>query len=958
MEPTSIAMAFNVFGKAFNVGLAAYKVRKEWEVNADAVEAVASLFGESGDLVGMLPSGGGREALRLFARHAVLVTYAFSAACRDHWAGNTEMAPIFDKSSRLRAVFQSKGETEKARDVQSRLKRALDRVGVSERQDASKTFDLVSALVGEPLGSPWYQALWEAFTNPLLEDGQRSGWLELKDPGARLEFECAYCLAYADVLMSSAGADVARGVLQVQASRPDLLRELLVRGMSTWDRSHVFGADGTPGVPMMPLGDIYVEPDATCKVSKGSHQGQRRAPILELIHELREEHNVIIVRGDFGHGKSLTARILACEWAKKYLTSRTVSSPELIFPIFIKCGEDFRSHSTSLKEVVARALRRQANALGLDNLRKDEGAFALPPTNQRVVYLVDGLDEVVLTASEIDDFFSELQDTMTRRQTAIVFSRKGVIPHPEKLRRIPVVDVQPFRTAGETPGAQVAEWLEKWNGLSGKPPIRVEQLKERNLLDVVTTPIVLFMAAITWDAQGEAGAPLAQAEIYEKFFRQIAAGKCKQDEDQHGPVIESSRAVLARLLAMKEVSAPKPSEDDPTAHALAMLWLMARVAWEGQRCAAKGNDLTLHEVTTILRAELEIHNDSKVEELIRMGVLLVLQADHRGGNDRILFGHKSFREFLVARYWAGQLRKIVAARHDKRKEIEANLLGARLLGSDDGTLAFLLQILNGSEWDSSARSKVVEWAEDCFNEESPNPSARTWLDDQRPVLREAALAIGSSVQGTPGISAMTPTTLRTMLGWFWLHALEPIVIAPRLSSAGAVLRHVRLNHANLEDANLEGADFTGAKLHSVHLLNARLEGAEFVDANLPYSCFVRANIAGADFSEANLTHANLNGANLEGAVLNNANLYAAQLGDANVADASFIEADLRGAVLKGTSFLRADLQGADLRAANLTGANLIGAGMEGADLRTANLSGVLCDQTTVWPSNMASDNDP
>lgn len=188
----------------------------------------------------------------------------------------------------------------------------------------------------------------------------------------------------------------------------------------------------------------------------------------------------------------------------------------------------------------------------------------------------------------------------------------------------------------------------------------------------------------------------------------------------HGPVFEASTNLLKSLVNLKEIEGPRAEEVEPKPQVLAMLWLMARVAWEGQRRAQQGRDLTLHEVTTILREELDIEKDPRTEELIRIGVLLVLQADYHGRNDRILFGHKSFREFLVARYWASQLRRIVTERNSKKREdIEANLLGVRLLGEEDGTFDFLLQILDSPEWDDQRKS-LVDWANDCFNDETPD----------------------------------------------------------------------------------------------------------------------------------------------------------------------------------------------------------------------------------------------
>lgn len=885
MDPMTITAALKVLGKAFNIGLAVYKVRQSWGRNddglhADDVKTLADLFSNSSDLVGLLPSDGGKGTAHLFARHAALATSAFAAALDHHWASNKDMAPGFGKSGRLRQLFSSKSEKEREEDIQSRLKRALDRVGKTERLSTKKTLDLVALLMGESIASPWYQALWEAFTNRDLESDTPPQLLELQDDGAKLEFEHAYRLEYAAALASQAGVELGRAVLELQSTQPARLRDLLLRGMSTWDREHVFGNIETPGMPNMPLEDIYVEPD-------GFHeQTKRRAPLQTLIREFLTNDNIVIVRGDFGHGKSLTARRMACAWAKDYLTEPTTSSVDLTVPVFMKCGEDFDHHQPPLEKVVARALRRQANNLGLD-VPIDSPMLVLPQPTQKVVYVVDGLDEVALTSTQVEEFFRNLQERTGSRHKAIVFSRKGVIPEREKLRGIPVIDVLPFRVDEDGLGGQVAEWLEKWNLLSDQTPITMEQLREKNLLDIVTTPIVLFMAAMTWDAQDKAGEPLTRAEIYERFFQQIATGKCRQDQEKHMPVFDASGKLLEKLVDEGQIDKPKKHVDESTARAEAMLWLMGRIAWEGQRRAQKDDDLTLTDVTNILRSELELGKDPHVEETIRVGVLLALQADRQGGNDRILFGHKSFREFLVARYWAGQLRRIVLANRRDPEDLEKNLLGARLLGKDDEIFDFLLQMLNGSSWDND-REDLIEWAQDCFNDERPEAGAKSWLEDRRPVLREAALAIGSSVKGAMGIKAKKTTTLRTMLAWFWLADMRLVVIAPGLISEGAALDEVNLQGANLRGANLRGASLERTVLHHADLESANLVEANLIFAKLMSARLCKANLQRARLFCAHLTYTNLDRAHLQDALLTYASLKSVKLHGAN----------LQGAILK------------------------------------------------------------
>jgi uncharacterized protein YjbI with pentapeptide repeats len=369
-----------------------------------------------------------------------------------------------------------------------------------------------------------------------------------------------------------------------------------------------------------------------------------------------------------------------------------------------------------------------------------------------------------------------------------------------------------------------------------------------------------------------------------------------------------------------------------------MVWLMGRIAWEGQRRARRGADMTLHDVTTILRNELGIRQDPKTDEMVRIGVLLALQADHHGGNARILFGHESFREFLVARYWASQLHRIVLARPRDRGLLERRLLGARLLGEDDGTFAFLCEIVNGPDWDA-VRKDLVEWADDCFNDETPefiDPRVPSWAQDQRPALREAALAIGSTAKESAGLSARQTLTLRAMLGGFWVAATTAMVIAPRLSSPHANLRGANLEDANLEAANLRGANLEGANLEGANLQGADLEGANLSRASLFTAEFGDANLRGAELERANLSAAYLEAADLRAANLDGANLSVANACGANLERANLGGANLGGAYLKGAHFEGASLRGANLRGANLRGANLDGADLDGADLDGAS----------------------
>lgn len=828
-------------GRIFIKGAVLYGAAKYGYDEAD-LGALEHLF-EAGGVLRNARSAAPSVPTRIHAVHLALITQAFGEACDDHWGGNTDLSPGLVAPSRLRRLFMSDKRKERIADIQSRLKRALDRLEASAQGGAQASLDPRHSLSGDPIASRYYGALWEAFNNTLLES-EEGPLIDIGSEGqGKLQFEETVRMAYHQALTSPLGKPLADYLLQEETERPNTLRKLLASRMATWGERHVFGDMETPGIPYIPMAEIYVEPRAELQAER------RIAPIGELINGMIEKHGIVIVRGDFGHGKSLTAKMLAWALAKRYCEDTRTPSPDLIFPIYIKCGEDFLSHRPHLGDTIRTALRNQAASQGISLLSEDP-AFQKPDGQARVLYLIDGLDEVMLTPSELEHFFGELRDYTSERHWAIVFSRQGALPEQNRLKGIPILDLMGLTTKNKSgePGGQVEEWLRRWNGLSKKEPISAEELKQAHLLDIASTPILLLMTALTWDRERLNQGELNLAEIYERFFVRIARGKLEQDPDEHGPVKEASRQLRTRLVELEIL--PKSSLKDDEQLPQAMLWLMSRVAWEWMRLDQRGEHLSTHELTTILKEELNIRNDPRSEELIRIGILLAMQANLRGGNNKILFGHKSFREFLVARYWAGQIGRILQARRAKEKEeLNESLLGAQLMDAFDGSIHFLIMILNGSIWSDRQREQIIEWAEERFNDETPrwNKEVR-WADDLNPWLREAALVIGSHIKGSPGIQASKPDTLRSLLAWFWLkNEFDYSIRASRLCSEGAELQEAHLYNVDFQGANLSGAYLSEANLSHAHLYGANLYGADLSRANL-----YGANLYGANLDDANL----------------------------------------------------------------------------------------------------------
>lgn len=891
-----------VLVKLLQTGVVAWDAWETAGVGEKEVTAVRLAI----DAVNELRGNGRGASANMAAVHWGVITQCFGHALGRQWAFNKALAP------RGLRLFMSKEQRERADEIELRVKLAvssLPMLGASLAQpgDLPASVQEVkrSEMLEDPLATPYYRALWDAFSSPKLDEGDEARPPLLDLEKGRLEFERGFLLAYHQALASPGGEQLQQYVSDVtEGYRARTLRELLLRDMAGWGNRHIFGnlerhdrAEGDP-IPFMPLEKMYVEPEARLVKQGQPDEHEPREPVRQLIQRwLRESKTgVVVVRADFGMGKSLTARSLAQQVARQFLDERTPSSG-LQVPVFIQCAKDLTEEGFDLNAFARRAWMRQAADLEL-KLNLSDPALVPPGRTQPALFLLDGLDEVILGERRLESFFQRIKDAASEHHRFIIFSRPGALPAEQELEGIPVLEILPWNEQ------QISGWLEAWRGLNAGTAPALKELRERKLGELAKTPILLFMIAQTWKEQSRE-ASASQAALYEEFFWRIARGKHEADRTRHKNIFDASSA-LHRQLVGKKLVAPEaePSE--------AMLWLMGRVAWEATKLdqqqmiepLRRAEVLTKHGITNLLVQELKLEGSaSDTIEAIQVGLLLSLQAHLRSGAaSQLLFGHKSFREFLVARYWADRLRMIARAPSTRVWEsLEDPLLGARLLSREDRTFEFLMEMLDGEPHPQRPaapfgltepeRQSLLAWAQARFESEEPEvpasssredrgrqPSLR---DDRRPWLREAALAIGSSLRGSSGMRLRDKLTIRSMLAWFWLMRIGPILVARKAHFEGAVLSELNLRGADFREADLRGAiltrssflrtqsgvqaDFTKANLEGANLLGAVLEDVDFRQASLRGADLTVANLMGADLSGADLTGAVLEGTNLNDA---------------------------------------------------------------------------------------------
>jgi uncharacterized protein YjbI with pentapeptide repeats len=776
-----------------------------------------------------------------------------------------------------------------------------------------------------PLSTPWGRALWDVLAR--RPTGEHAP--VLASSLERRAFERRFMAAWSLNTSTGEGAEIERAGLGLGELDAAQLREQLVADLASWGGRHVFGnlragAD-LQGMPWLSLEAVYVEPEVTW-VERHERQ---RGPALRTLWDTVQKHPLTLVIAPVGFGKTLTARMFVRERALDWLEANGALG-ERWLPVYVRCADHLQAGEVDLEALVAKAWASQWEGLTGETLRSRDPRLSLPREETRLVIVLDGLNEVHLRQDQVERLLHMLH-TAERCPTlrVVVFSRPGAVPAKDKLpKSAGTLEVQTFEEA------QVNEWLGRWRALHHAGPRSVEEVQEGQVKQWLCYPGLLVMLAWTWHIHN--GRLPSVVVLYEQFLRRVAQSKTEHDRVRHAVIAEASKDALDRLIQLNHLSPGATPEDG-------MLWLLGRVALEMHRReqTPSAGPLNRQGVENLVEKLLGLRADTKALELLSLGCVLAMRADLRGDQPALIFGHRSFQEFLVARAWREQLRRIVSPpQGSTRKKEERVLEGLLIQGRGDYTIHFLTELVEAEE--PAGRARLKGWAKSMvedlrvgrpFEADDERPATYT---DTRASLALAAFAIGGAIAGAKWFTVNGAVPLRRVLAWARLTRSVVSVIAPSLSreeEEGWSLTRADLSGADLSFADLSNADLSGANLSDAHLdstnlsdanlSNASLCCADLFDANLH-----RANLSGADLSDASLyiayfPYANLHRANLSGADLSDAMLPHANLSDANLHRANLSDADLFGA----------NLHRANLSCTSLYDVNLYNA----QDLSTANL---------------------
>lgn len=771
----------------------------DFELDGDEWAALRQFVSTAPRLIDMF---GDQPDEELAARVTALSIRAFREALRRHWAGSELAVP-----QRVRFWQRWSAKHARHQEIEACIATALDFLAGSG-SGGELARPLPELCVHQPELLPLYEALRFAFeehgrdVDPPLLDLTESG---------RAAFDRLFRATWKEQLARGSGGELQRWLDAVALDRRrDTVRELLLGGLQAWVSGHVFAAaKEVPGLPWMPPEDCYVEPRA-------GGRGAAPALLLGAIEAALAEESVVVVTADFGYGKSLSARMLAASCAERHMNGGT-GEP---LPIYVPCGSiDWSGEALEIDELIRLAWVQQLEAIIGERLAFDDEGLVAPGPREPALIILDGLDEARLSSAEIDKLMARIhRAASTRGRRFVLFFRPGLLSAVRNRRRAIYLHIEPFDDD------EIEQWVARWNFVGQGPSLTTAALAP--VRELATVPILLFMIAYQWSL-GQGKCVEDRHALYEGFAASLARGKLDLTREE-SPRIRATAEDMAERLAprLARVRAGDAQSERYDNRVMALLWLMGRIAWMGY-AAHDGPELGIAErdIDRLLREELDV--DAEVE-FHRVSLLTCIQGRLEGDAARryLFFGHRSFHEFFVARFWRDTLLEVCAEGADEVAVVRGLLEGELIPYGRHGdqALSFLLEILDRLEVER--RGVIATWAHRIAQGEAPEPGMTThpcWH-----VLQLSALAISCHLTQQP---ELTSAELRAILAPMWASNRWRPLNAPGLRVLKADLSGAVLDGANLRGCDLQGANFRGTQLLYVDLCHAQLQGSWFTNTD-------------------------------------------------------------------------------------------------------------------------------
>ena len=707
------------------------------------------------------------------------------------------------------------------------------------------------------------------------------------------------------------------------------------------------------------LDKLYIELNACYSVEKVGGNGRKiiehhvvasEQYILFWLGEKKPEHQVMILRGGPGSGKSSLMKKIVYEVALQG------DRPVYFFQLqHFVVTDDLKSDIHKYLDGMVDELREVPDVLGKTNLGKDRSPLLI----------FDGLDELSRSGSsgeqEAGRFLDNLNKLLKARASwsewdirILLTGRDFVIQkfaEPTFDHAARVLELLPFSIGDdENHPFEGIEGFKDYNFYSGLHLFEEDQRaawwerfwSAKETLNQGVPPICTILdGSKNLSRQPLLSYLFAIVDLKEKFAEPASFTINALYEE----LIDSLRT---REWGGKEGYKHSTFKDSNKENFLLLMEEMAVCAWHN------GNV----RITNLKRLEERFLNED-LKELLRLfknqstnsvtNLVVAFFAKIHGTveerEDLIEFTHKSLGEYLVARRLV-KVAKEVARTYNNQQQTDsirnAKSMWLETCGYEPITIEiwnFVEQeawlkpnLLNSSGKDELDARVIQSHLASLFSNLMNIGFQLEGMTDSNPIMKkimsaETSLwmmisAFARVSQKETRITWKNKEQPKRILGWkFFYPALDFVnkgslrVIFPEGANLNngdyceadfsyAILRLAELNFTNLSHSDLRFTDFHSANLYFADLHSADLRSACLTDADL-----TNANLPDAKFSDADLSNADFT----------NANLVEADLTDTNFTNASLVDADLTDAYLDGADFTNARCYPIRVGAKRLTG---------------------------------------
>ncbi|NER03999.1 MAG: low-complexity protein [Okeania sp. SIO3C4] len=652
-----------------------------------------------------------------------------------------------------------------------------------------------------------------------------------------------------------------------------------------------------------------------------------------ILLDENKDKQVLFIQAGPGRGKSVFCRMFA-DWVRQALHP-------IYTPILIRL-RDVRNFAANIDETLT-------DAVGWNFVKTDSGW--LTDRNTRFLFLLDGFDELLLERGltnelkpfleQVAQFQKQAGDNSERGHRVLITGRPLALYGierlmPQNLERMSILpmddDIQ-------------QQWFEKWQTIVGE--VEAEKFQEflqsqkcpEQVKELAREPLLLYLLAVMhWDGQ-------LKVEMF--AHADVGGAKVSVYEQALEWVLEKQRVEDGRNLN------PEITKLDPKNLEILLAEAGLCVVQSGREYAAIKmiEDRLLKQGYQELQGLIEKARQDKREDGLKNALAAFYLKSVAGAENSVEFFHKSFGEFLCAKWMAKSLEDLTEKTGRRRKtyvvsdqELEwqvYDLFGYGSLTAE--VVEYLMALLVKSEVElvvlfERLHGFYLNWCDGKFIEEA---AEETLPQKKARQLQQWGIESGQR-------RANIYTGLNVMILLFELHRYgqsqvtlqEQLHFYPCGQPYSKDSAQTKLLTDSEDFDQTKSEDFDQTKLLRIIGYSQCLGNGTFVE--IVGNFLSSADLSDADLSSANLSSANLISANLISANLSSANLISSKLSStylrsADLRGAKLISADLRGAKLRGAKLISADLRGANLSSADLSSADLSSADLSSADLRDADL---------------------